>query len=1137
MPAIELIFLGTPQIVRDGQPVIVRRRKSLALLAYLAVTGQAHSRDALATLLWPDLDQAHGHTVLRSVLADLHRALGADAFSAAGDQVAWRGGPDVTADVVRFRALTAQVAAHHPAASPLCDACLAALRAAAALYRADFLAGFSLTDAVEFDAWQTIQTETLRLELAGVLEKLAHGLAGQGQYDEAISIARRWLGEDPINEAAHRALIAFHGRSGDRAAAARQFSECTRVLQAELGIAPEPETVALHEAVRAGRVGGVSAAPAAPLASLPADATPFIGREPELAQVAERLADPGCHLLTVLGPGGMGKTRLAIQAARGALDHFSQGVYFVDLAPLTSAEQLSTAVLQALRAPRIANEPDHYLLDYLADKHLLLVLDNYEHLLSGEESDRRDGYGLVTQLVAAAPQVKLLITSRSRLNVRAEWLAPLAGMRTPGEGLPVIARSALSGVSRLLADEVEGRDEAISHLDEIASLCPAKPVRDSARNDSGTLEHYSATALFLACARRICPDFRPTADDAQLITHICRLLDGMPLAIELAAAWVRVLPLAEIACRLEAGLDLLATTQRDVSPRHRSMRAAFDHSWRLLSARERGILRQLAVFRGGCTAEAAAVVAGANLLDLAGLADKSWLRVGADGRYDLHELVRQYCAEKLAAEHELETGETPDQVCDRHATHFLAHLTAQQQIVSTWQDRFQPLLPDWDNFRAVWRHCVERDRFGDLGVLLTLVSRLDTSAHVQLQMLEAPRQMLLATLRSRPAGPETPETALFLARLLDRRSRCHMQIGKLALAAADVTAGLEYLDGLPQTPGLVEARFHLRLTQAALLPDRGDFAAALQLRHALLAELPAIHTQLWPYQPDRTLPYWRAEVTSGLFYPLFRLGEYAEAERAARQALAWFATMPWACNANALANLGALHHLRGEFDEALRLGIESLRANQAHGQQAFGLISLLTMAQAETALGRLADARTHYHQTLAVARALGRPATLARSLAGLAELELTMGRPAAAKAFYEEMLAHCAQNGLEWGELLALAWVGLGRAALALGDPVTAEASFGRALRCHGRFAVTTLDAIAGLAQTQASGGDGLSAVELLALVTAHPAASFQVRQPMARLLAELEAILPAAQFAVAAARGRARELDAVVAELTGTHG
>ncbi|MDQ1300863.1 MAG: hypothetical protein QG637_783 [Chloroflexota bacterium] len=811
MSTIELTFFGPPQIVRDGQPLTVQRRKSLALLAYLAVTGQAHARDTLATLLWPDLDQTHGHMVLRSVLADLHHTVGHDGLVMTGDRVALCAWPDVITDIVRFRELAAQVAAHHPAASPLCAACLAALGDAAARYRADFLAGFTLDDTVEFDTWQTIQTETLRLELAVVLKKWAHGLADLGQFDAAISAARRWLAQDPLDEAAHRALIEFYGRSGDRAAAVRQFSECARILQDELGIAPGPETVALHEAARAGRVTGarpVPAAPPAPLASLPADPTPFIGREPELAQVAERLADPDCRLLTVLGPGGMGKTRLAIQAARRALDQFGQGVCFVDLAPLASAEQISTAILQALRAPRRAGEPDQYLLDYLADKRLLLVLDNYEHLLSGAESDRRDGYGLVTKLVAAAPQVKLLITSRARLNVRAEWLAPLEGMQTPGEdlterGMPSTSSGqALSGARRF--SRAESKDAERSGL-EVASFDSALQTTQSSAHAKRAcleeLESHSATALFLSCARRIRPDFRPTTADAQLIVHICRLLGGVPLAIELAAAWVRVLPLAEIARRLEAGLDLLATTQRDASPRHRSMRAAFDHSWRLLAARERGILRQLAVFRGGCTAEAATAVASASMLDLAGLADKSWLRVGADGRYDLHELVRQYCAEKLAAEHECEVGETPDQVRDRHAAYFLARLKAQQQIVSTWQDRFQPLLPDWDNLTALWRHCVERNQFGNLRDLLVLIGRVDASAYVQLQMLEAPRQMLLAMLKSRETGPQIPDAILFLARLLDRRSRCHWQMGKLVLAAADVTAGLEYLDGLPQTPG------------------------------------------------------------------------------------------------------------------------------------------------------------------------------------------------------------------------------------------------------------------------------------------------------------------------------------------------
>ena len=450
----------------------------------------------------------------------------------------------------------------------------------------------------------------------------------------------------------------LYAGAGDRAAAVRQYQECVKVLQAELGIEPEPETTALFEAIRGGTTG--QPAPALPFSlsqspahNLPPDPTPFIGREPELAQIAERLADPACRLLTILGPGGMGKTRLAIQAARSEADRFAHGACFVDLAPIASAEQLAEAILRTLQVPsQGATEPDQQVISYLADKQMLLVLDNYEQLLTGPEPDRRDGYGLVTKMLGAAPRVKLLVTSRARLNVRAEWLAPLEGLAAPEEDvtphLPVGA-----GVARSVF-----RDEAISHLEEIASLHPAKPMRDSARNDAALLETYSATALFLACVRRVQPDFRPTAGDARRIVHICRLLEGSPLAIELAAAWIRVLPLEQIERELEQGLGLLATTMHDVPLRHRSMTATFDHSWRLLSSNERSILRQLSVFRGGFTREAAHEVTGATVADLAGLADASWLRLGEHGRYQIHELTRQYCAEKLETEHERETGES-----------------------------------------------------------------------------------------------------------------------------------------------------------------------------------------------------------------------------------------------------------------------------------------------------------------------------------------------------------------------------------------------------------------------------------------------------------------------------------------------
>jgi DNA-binding SARP family transcriptional activator len=438
MPGLEIFLFGKPRVERDGAAVTIARRKALALLAYLVVTRQAHSRDALIALLWPELDSEHGRAVLRSTLADLSQAIGKDGLAVAGDGVACQA-PALRVDVARFHDLLAQVAGHNDPLGRPCHDCLTALTEAVKLYRADFLAGFTLEDAVEFDAWQTFQTESLRLELAAALEKLAHGWAGRQQWDAAISHARRWLALDPLHEPAQRLLMQLYVGAGDRAAAIRQYQECVNVLHEELGIEPEPETTALFEAIRGG-AASLSSAPLlpgspAPTHNLPPDPTPFIGRELELAQVATQLADPDCRLLTIFGPGGIGKTRLAIQAARDEAGRFAHGACFVDLAPIASAEMLAATILRTLQAPSSgAAESDQHVLSYLAGRQLLLVLDNYEHLLTGAEPDRCDGYGLVTKILGAAPQVKLLVTSRARLNVRAEWLETLEGMRVPGGG-------------------------------------------------------------------------------------------------------------------------------------------------------------------------------------------------------------------------------------------------------------------------------------------------------------------------------------------------------------------------------------------------------------------------------------------------------------------------------------------------------------------------------------------------------------------------------------------------------------------------------------------------------------------------------------------------------------------------------
>ena len=269
MTAINVTLFGTPRIERDGAAVTVERRKSLALLAYLAVTRQPHGRDALATLLWPDFDGEHARAALRRSLVDLNATLGKGWVEAEGDQIALRVEPGLQVDIERFHAALAQVAGHSHPPHRLCDGCLAHLAEAAGLYTADFLVGFTLEDAAGFDDWQTFQTESLRLELAGALERLAQGLAGRQDFGASHHACSALAGTRPsATRPAHRLLMKLHAWAGDRAAAARQYQECVKVMQAELGIDPEPETTALLEAIRGGTAGNlppISRSPPLPL--------------------------------------------------------------------------------------------------------------------------------------------------------------------------------------------------------------------------------------------------------------------------------------------------------------------------------------------------------------------------------------------------------------------------------------------------------------------------------------------------------------------------------------------------------------------------------------------------------------------------------------------------------------------------------------------------------------------------------------------------------------------------------------------------------------------------------------------------------------------------------------------------------
>ena len=332
--------------------------------------------------------------------------------------------------------------------------------------------------------------------------------------------------------------------------------------------------------------------------NLPLVPTPLVGREAELAELHHHILDPSIRLLTLIGPGGIGKTHLALQAAMEAGSAFSGGVYFVPLAPLTSPDFIVSAVASALKfAFYGALEPKDQLLNYLKDKQILLVMDNFDHLMAGAS--------FLTELLTVAPGLKILVTSRERLNLRGEWLFEVKGLSVP---------------------ESIKTDEADS---------------------------FSAVQMFLQCARRVQPGFSLSEVEHSEAIRICQLMEGLPLGIELAAAWVRALSCREIAAEIERNLEFLATPQRDVSERHRSLKAVFEHSWKFLSEVERRVFRRLSVFHGGFEREAAEGVAGASLTILAALVDKSLVRHNVVGRYEMDELLRQYASEKLS-----EAGET-----------------------------------------------------------------------------------------------------------------------------------------------------------------------------------------------------------------------------------------------------------------------------------------------------------------------------------------------------------------------------------------------------------------------------------------------------------------------------------------------
>jgi predicted ATPase/DNA-binding SARP family transcriptional activator/tetratricopeptide (TPR) repeat protein len=1042
---LEIRTFGGLKIHLNQKPLDgLKTRKVEALLVFIAMRGQRTERSLLADLFWQEFPADKALTNLRVAISNLRKKLH-PFLSITRYQIGLNPDADIWLDTTEFKKSLSR----------------GYIDAALDLYQGDFLDGFHIRDAPGFEEWYTTTREQLHLLIQENVHDLIRDELIHGTYTSGLLHARRLLELDPLDEFAHRYAMQFHAARGQRGKAIRQYQTCKRILSDELGVDPDPETTRFYDTIRAGEptpalkdsLNKPEAGKSAHRSFLPADITPFVGREKEVEQITKLISDSRTRLITILGSGGIGKTRLSLAASRSLQDHFADGIFFVSLVSIREPDEIPSKIADILGIQLQAGVmADQQLFNYLHPRQLLLVLDNFEHLLSG--------VGLIRDLLQAAPRVKVLATSREKLEIPGETIFYLRGMHYP--------------------ENVE----------------------------SANIQSFGSIQLFSQSARRADPAFEIEELNIQAIIDICRLVEGMPLGIELAAAWVELLPVHVIVEEVQKSLGFLAANSDIEVDRHNSIRAVFESSWSRLAPAEQQVFARLSVFRGGFTTHAASEITGVSLRQLLSLVNKSFLYPPKGGRYHIHELLRQYGTEKLA-----ENPENEEHSRGLHSAYFTDLIHRQEDEID--RGNLDTVLVEMDNVRASWHFAVLETQYANIQKMISGFSTLleykgwyhegvsaFSWAEKQIQGEEP-------TLESRLAyGTTLLYYGYFLFRTGDRDRG-----GQLVQASYEL---------LCQVDAKEEAAWaRIWIVDFTSPSDKGTAEKMLRESLATFESLdrPAAKSFTQLQLGDHALYWGDYDKAQILYQETYR--EYLKLQHDAGAALA-------------LLGLGNVADFQGDYLSAQQKYVESKLLFEEIGFVTMVGVLNKYLGNVHLVQNAYQQADEYFRKYLALNQEIGINWRVADAQHSLARVAIARADLDSAHRYLDQALA----GAQAFGDTISLGfcYCHLGHLSFLEGDDQMAGERFLDALQVSRAEIYTTEISLLVMAQAApliAKSGEPTLAVEM-ASVAAHDPRKLQpfIQHEARKTIGSLKTLLPETEFTAAMDRGRERKYDSVRFEL-----